>query len=251
MTDKKRTSLVAALFITAIWGMMIGGMAVPANAVTDATISGTVYDSSGIFIGQPIVVIVFTGDPCNPVHVDNTVTDPANGTYTIPLLSAGTYYLRTWNNGAPYLDEWWADPESVIDCNNALEIAVAAGETVSDKDFQLDAGATISGIVKDSAGAAITVGGSVWAYTGNPCSYNWVVHGSINPNTGAYTITGLPTGSYYLRANPYSNYTGEWWASPSSVPDCTGAQAISVTAGDAEPGVWRRRHPYPQAFKTG
>ena len=57
-----------------------------------------------------------------------------------------------------------------MECGNAQAIAVTAGDVVTDKNFQLDAGATISGTVYESDGTTPITGGWVYAYTGNPCS---------------------------------------------------------------------------------
>ena len=151
-------------------------------------------------------------------------------------LPAGTYYL--YSNTSNYINEWWADPSSVVECSGAQSIAVTAGDTVAGKNFQLDPAATISGTVYQNDGTThITGGGSVYAYTGDPCgSYSSAGYGSIDYTDGTYSINGLPTGTFYLKAQSYSNYVREWWADPSSVVECSGAQPIAVAAEGAVAG---------------
>jgi major membrane immunogen (membrane-anchored lipoprotein) len=206
-------------------------------------ISGTVYQSNGItpITGGVIGVRVMQGDPCgnqNQVGYTNTNSD---GTYTVTGLPAGTYYLQTQNNGVNYLNEWWASPNSTLDCNNAQQVTVTAGATTPGKDFQLDLGGTITGTVYQSNGTTPVTGVQVHISVGqgDPCgSIQWVGWSDTNPADGTYTITGVPAGTYYL--NSYnmgqSNYVNEWWASPNSVLDCSGAQTVTVTAGGTTSG---------------
>ena len=203
-----------------------------------ATISGTVYQSDGVtpVTGANIEVYAYTGSPCGSLtYAKDGYLDQSTGTYTIAGLPAGTYYLRTrlYSSGN-YLDEWWASPQSVRDCGGAQPIEVTEVQAVTGKDFQLDPGATISGTVYQSDGVTPLTGKyiAVGTYTGSPCVINTQVGLTlVDSATGTYTITGLPTGTYYLQTKPSDNYIWEWWASPQSVRDCSGAQPIVVTEG--------------------
>ena len=119
---------------------------------------------------------------------------------------------------------------SVRDCTGAQLIEVTEGQTVTGKDFQLDTGATISGTVYQSDGVTPLIGKNclVSAYIGSPCGSSYVGSATVNSANGAYTIEGLSAGSYYLQTSSTDNYFSEWWASPVSVRDCVGAQAITV-----------------------
>ena len=119
------------------------------------TISGTVFQSDGTtaVTGQEIHVDIFSGDPCGSnQYVMGTVINSANGTYSITGIPEGTYYLRTWNNGAPYLNEWWASLLSSVSCSGARTFTVSSGDTISALNFQLDPGVTISGTVTATTG---------------------------------------------------------------------------------------------------
>ncbi len=205
-----------------------------------AAISGTVYGSDETMPVSGGNVYAYTGDPCSFNQVGSAQIN-ADGTYTIERLATGSYYLLARATGNYVSAEWWADPLSVMECGNAQAIAVAAGEVVTGKNFQLDAGATISGTVYQSDGTtSVTGGGRVLLISGNndPCNLNYAYSGpDINSTDGTYTIEGLPTGTYYLFVYTYPlNYASEWWASQSSVIDCSAAQTISVTAGDTVTG---------------
>ena len=100
-------------------------------------------------------------------------------------------------------------------------------------------GATISGTVYQSDGTTPLTGKDIMidAFTGSPCG---VLTGAgsaqVDPDTGTYTVTGLPAGTYYLRTWHSDNYIREWWASPQSVRDCAGAQPIVIAEGQAVTG---------------
>ena len=206
------------------------------------TISGTVYQSDGTtpITGKQIRVRMFSGDPCGSRNeLPDTYTDSSNGTYVFGGVPAGTYYLQTDNRGANYTNEWWASPTSTSSCSGAQSITVTTGNAVTGKNFQLDAGATISGTVYQSDGTTpITESGvNVQVITGDPCgthqSIGWA---SYNTSTGTYEIGGLVPGTYYLHAWGSTNYVNEWWAESGSIFDCSGAQSITVTGTESITG---------------
>jgi hypothetical protein len=211
-----------------------------------ATISGTIYQSDGLtpLTGKNIYVNVYTGSPCgNPTYVGYDYVDSTNGTYTINGLPAGTYYLKT-SSSENYFAEWWAPGLSVQDCAGAQPIVVAEEQAVTNKNFQLEPGATISGTIYESDGRTPLTGKSfpVYAYTGSPCgSLTSVGSAIVDSTNGTYTINALPAGTYYLKTNKgffifFFDHIIEWWASPLSVRDCAGAQSIVVTEGQAVTG---------------
>jgi hypothetical protein len=203
------------------------------------TVSGTVNDSGGTPItGDSVNVVARLGEPClfSPGLI-STWTNPADGTYLIAGLPGDlTYYVSTidsWQD--THVDEWWADPESAIECCDAETVT----GTSTGIDFQLDSGAaSISGTVRDSGGTAIT-GESllVAAYRGKPCV--GVLRGSgkwTNPSDGSYEITGLTPGTYYLRHFNWLGYDflNEWWDSADGSQDCNDAEPLTISAGSAE-----------------
>jgi len=117
-----------------------------------ATISGTVTDAGAPIDGtvdgfhvHPVI-----GNPCEWNEIGSANIE-ADGTYTIYGVPEGEIYVRTCDGGgsSPYILEWWADPNSVYNCNEAQPIHVATGENVTNKNFQLEKGGIISGRVLD------------------------------------------------------------------------------------------------------
>ncbi|MGD9975258.1 MAG: dockerin type I domain-containing protein [Desulfatirhabdiaceae bacterium] len=205
-----------------------------------ATISGTLFESDGVtpITGKSMYVSAYQGDPCGSYRFYvSTPVNEYNGTYTFNGLPMGSYYLRPFSiSNANYVAEWWADSGSTPNCSGAQAIAVSPGQTITGKNFQLDPGAAISGTLFESDGVTPIIGKYmyVYAYQGDPCGSR-SSYGSVffNQNNGAYTINGLPEGSYYLQARSGSNanYVAEWWADSGSTPNCSGAQALAASAG--------------------
>jgi len=201
------------------------------------SISGTVYQSDGItpMTGKTLWIYAYTGTPCGSVsRAGYASVDKSTGTYTIDALPSGTYYLRSNSSffiKENILDEWWASPKSVRDCAEAQPVVVTEGQPVTGKDFQLEPGAVISGMVYHQDGVTPITGKviDIGVYTGSPCgSISRVGHEYVDITTGAYTIKGLPSGTYYLRTSASGNYVDEWWASPKTVVDCTNAQPVAA-----------------------
>ena len=119
---------------------------------------------------------------------------------------------------------------------------MAAGQQVSERNFQLDVGAVISGTVYYSDGITPVTAShvDVHVFTGDPCGENnYIVSISTDTADGIYTIAGLAPETYYLRAFEQGGLTllEEWWASPNSVYDCGSANSITVTSGQVENNI--------------
>lgn len=91
---------------------------------------------------------------------------------------------------------------------------------------------SISGTVYGTNGNPLTgVSITVWATTGTPCGpFDMIKSANINPSSGTYSMSDLPTGTYYLRtSNNGTAYLNEWWASGASTGDCSGAGGIVLS----------------------
>ena len=203
---------------------------------TGSTLSGTVYQSDGVtpVTGSSTIVYALAGSPCSGVILAGSgIIDPETKAYTILGLPAGTYYLLSYSLDN-YIAEWWAEPQGTPDCEGAQSIVVLTGQKVIGKNFHLDTGGTISGTLYKSDGETPITGQSIRidAYTGPPCGgYGWTQSATVDPSTGIFTLVGLPSGNYYLRAYSTDNNFTEWWAAPQSTSDCTAAQSVAVEAG--------------------
>ncbi len=99
--------------------------------------------------------------------------------------------------------------------------------------------ATISGHVFQEDGITHITGVSVGVgvLSGDPCGHNWINGVWSDSNTGTFTISDIPGGTYFLRTDPAeSNYVSEWWAAGASSMDCNNAEPISVTIGQTVSG---------------
>ena len=210
------------------------------------TISGTVYQSDGTtpVTGDGIHVSVKSGNPCHQYpHVAGTISNTANGTYTIRGVPAGTFYLQT-NNGyqSNWVNEWWngdsPDP-SDHDCSSAAQLTVSNSD-LTGRDFHLDLGVSISGTVYQSDGSTPVTGDEIQiiVYNGDPCQqYAVVTEGRTDTSDGTYKIWGVPTGNYYLEANNgnQSNWVNELWNGDSPDPsdrDCSSAAQLTISGSD-------------------
>ena len=211
---------------------------------TGATISGTIYDSIGTtpITGISLEVEIYK-DSCWGEYLTSVMADTLDGSYTLEGLYPGEYCLAVNTHGANYIREWWATPESVQWPNDAELIAVNSGDVIDPVNFQLDTGATISGIVYQSDGTTAIVGHSmiIRAINQNACGGEEDSGGEIWINTadGTYTLAGLPPGSYYIKANDYGNapYDERWWATTGSVVECWNAELVTVSTQQTVIGI--------------
>ena len=199
-------------------------------------ISGTVYESDG---STPITIIqvgvaAIQGDPCGGYNwVSDTTTDLADGTYRLMGLLPGEYFLRTDNrNWSNYLNEWWASSgNSSLDCADAGSLIIS-GSGLSEKNFQLDEGGSISGTVNGSDGPL----SNVWveAFTGR-CWDNYA-GGANTDQEGYYRIRGLPPGNIFVHAWPGEevNYFEQWYNGSAGTQDCNSAMPVTITPAETE-----------------
>ena len=201
------------------------------------SISGRLYKSDGVtpITNADIGIYVYQGDPCGDyTYVASSYT--SKGVYTVYGLTPGTYYVRTENyQSSNYLNEWWAGAGSVLltDCSAAESITIS-NASASGKDFQLDAGYSISGRLYQSDGVTPITDADIeiHVFQGDPCGdYTYVAWDYVSK--GNYTVYGLPSGTYYVRTamDNQSNYLDEWWAGAGSVPlsDCGAAGPITIS----------------------
>ncbi|QTA93921.1 hypothetical protein [Desulfonema magnum] len=216
----------------------------PLCAQNNGSISGTVYQSDGItpFTENVIYIEAIPGDvPCGDLDtIGSAYTNSSDGTYRIENLPPGTYHLRTSiPEKINYANEWWASSESVTDCNLAQSVTLGDGASVSDKNFQLDAGAMISGTIYQSDGVTPFTGDSIYidVISDEACGRKSAGWTQTNSSDGTYTVVGLPPGTYYLLTSISElNYVNEWWAESASVTDCDNAENLTVQAGEAVTG---------------
>ncbi|MCP4145446.1 MAG: hypothetical protein GY752_09215, partial [bacterium] len=95
---------------------------------------------------------------------------------------------------------------------------------------------TISGTVYNTSGSPLTgVSITVWATAQDPCGpFDMIKSANINTSSGTYSMSDLPTGTYYLRtSNNGTAYLNEWWASGESAIDCSDAEGITLSSSSS------------------
>ena len=194
------------------------------NAVLERSggISGTVKNGSGVGIRNVWVGV----SDANGAHFFSASTDE-DGKYTVSGLADGSYKVRFQApNG--YLGEWYNN-KTTYDAANLVVVTVP--KTTSGINAVLAPAGSISGAVKNEQGAGI-VNGYVQVYDLNGM---WAAASSTGQN-GAYTVYGLPAGSYKVFFSPPlgSDYSSEWYNNKASRDS---AQPVAVTVSNTTSGI--------------
>lgn len=188
------------------------------------TISGTVTSLSGSALGG---ICAAATDPFG--NAVATVTTTSKGTYGIIGLTPGTYQVRFEEcAGGAHLTQWFNG--KTVEAS-ADSVTVTAGGTTSGINASLGTGGTITGLVTNSSGSPLP----------NICVHAQDSRGhsadSLSTGkSGAYSVGGLPTGSYVVSFSdcPATDYLGQFY-SGASTPDT--ATPVSVTSGSNTPGI--------------
>lgn len=134
----------------------------------------------------------------------------SDGTYRFDHLLAGSYTFHVVpRSSTPYAEEWWNDqPRRDL----ADRIEIETGGVVSGLDVQLDPGASISGTVRNEAGAPVPHE-DVWLYEVRADGDHRVGSAISNSSTGGFQFPRLPRGDYVVRTavSDRSWYADEWW----------------------------------------
>lgn len=193
------------------------------------TVSGTITDASSLVPLSNISVQLYdsTGSP-----VSYGYTDSAGVYTTLDGVPTGTYYART-GNGIGYIDELYDDLPCPFGCTitGGTQISVTSPGDTPNIDFALQTGGSISGNVTD--GAIPLSGVQIRLYDSNGSH----VRNQFTDAAGNYSATGLPSGSYYLRANA-QGFIPELYDNKVCL-NCspTSGDAVVVTVGIDTPGI--------------
>jgi protocatechuate 3,4-dioxygenase beta subunit len=206
------------------------GASATADAVltTGATLSGVVTDRGGRPVENAFVLVQsVAGSGLDYAMGGYSGSD---GAYSVTGLPPGMYKVQfrtdqALQNVAP---AWWksADRES-----KAKPLTLSAGGVTTDIDARLDAGASISGIVRDGANGPVPY---AWITAFNDAGEQ--VAGTSVAQDGSFRLNGLAPGSYRLQFVGEADGTGmlEWWKGAGTI---AAASAIAVKAGDNIAGL--------------
>ncbi|MCI0493572.1 carboxypeptidase regulatory-like domain-containing protein, partial [candidate division KSB1 bacterium] len=192
------------------------------------SISGTVRRATDQTPIEWAIINVFsTTDPWTFGWAE-TMSD---GSYIVTGLKSGQYYVSVWAEG--FLDEYY---DNVPDMEQATLVAVIEPNETSGIDFSLAPGGVISGRVTTLDGTAIA-GAYLEALKVDSIMIDSIsvigMEGygkGMSDDDGYYTIDGLPTGEYFVRADVWNQWTyvSAWY---DNVLDWTSATPVPVEAG--------------------
>ena len=194
-------------------------------------ISGTVRDANTLATLSNVTVQVFNGDGT----LVNFRGTGAGGTYSVLGLPSGTYFVRT-TSSLNYVDQLW----NSIPCTpcilqqGAPVVVTAGGPTQTNINFNLAPGGSLTGTVRNAALAPLSgIQVQVFAASGGALLKSSGTNGS-----GVYTLTGLPTGSFYVRTAAGQNYVDEIYnnvIAAGRLP--TAGTAVPVTVAATTPNI--------------
>lgn len=201
---------------------------------TGGTINGTV---TAVVDGTPIEDVSVT------VYTDTTSTSSvaygrteADGTYQIVGLPAGTYYFefRAPYNSV-YLDEYYNNQSTLAEAD-PVSVQLNSVQTI---DVGLETGGTLSGVVTAQTDGRVIEDVGIEIYT-DTTSIRAIEYASTD-ESGAYEITGLPAGNYYMKFRaPYDSiYMDEYYneASTLATADPVNVPLNTVVPVDAALGM--------------
>ncbi len=218
---------------------------------TGGTFSGTVTNAvTGVPIANVGVAIyalseVGPSDNQNAWFIGIQQTN-GSGVYTARGLPTGTYYAHTFAPQA-FTNKIYGDILCPSNClgtttvESGTPISVTAGAATTGRDFVLEQGGSITGVVRNqnTSNAIQFVQVTVVARVGNQ-----FVTKSANTNaSGIYTVNGLPTETYWVYTNNPLGFINEIYDNIPCRGQCTSAAAaatgtpIQVTAGAPTSGV--------------
>ncbi len=192
-----------------------------AALVRGASISGTVTAAAtGAALGA---ITVSLHDPANPESLLRQTTTDSQGYYVFRRLEAGDYIVR-FRNGA-YIPVWY---DGSPDAENATALSLVVGEN-TEADAALHLGARIEGTVSHGPDNLPLASVFVGAYDASET----LVKSVYTSSNGAYALTGLTDGNYYVVFSRYG-YVTQWHEDR---PDFDSADPITVTAPEVVSGM--------------
>ncbi len=197
------------------------------------TIKGEVKDAQGYALKN---VRVLVERKVNDRNIDGSPykygqTDSL-GKYIIAGLR-GTYRVRTECDFA--LNEYYNDKK---DYKSADSITVSGGQTISNIDFILNSGATITGRITAPSGSLLPQNFTVWVIPDSNLSdwphtkefwlYTW---NNKTPAETTFVIRGIPIGSYKIKFDIWDNSSNLKNQYYNNVTDFNNADTIVLTEG--------------------
>lgn len=217
----------------------------PVSVSLGSTTSGIDFalDGGGRIAGR----VSSTGDgaPIDHVRIEvynaagtwiTSATPDAAGTYfTNAGLTPGNYFART-ENWWGHVDELYDDIPCFAGCDPSSGTPIVVGNTTTpDINFDLDPGGWITGVITDGGTGLPIESAGVEVYTADGRRVT-----TAFPNaSGVYWASGLPTGTYVLRAYSWENYLAELYDNLPCPDGCdlTAGTMVAVVQPDITSGI--------------
>jgi hypothetical protein len=191
---------------------------------TSSAIAGTVSDDAAAPLAGAIVTVARIGLP----GFTASDTSDATGKWLVARLMAGNYLVKAAKSG--YLSQYYINSETQF---GAKLIALAQKDTVSNVQFALAKGATISGTVYVSDNVTPLAGAEVTVYRNRDLHFQTMSWAAKTDEAGKYSISGLQTGGYLVKAAK-QGYTSEYYKEAASRSE---ADTVKVTAPEEKSGI--------------
>ena len=199
------------------------------------SISGRITNAADGTALQNISVSVYTRIGGTTFTVGSGTTD-ATGLYTAQGLASGTFFVVTSGAGSQgFVNEIFGNIPCVGSCSSTTATAtgtpvtVTMGAATPDRDFALDLGGRVAGTVTDAATSAGIQNVLVNVYTVVAGSTTFAGNAGTDA-TGAYTVQGLPTGTYYAYTSNSVGYTNEIFDNLLCPLSCSSSTAVASGA---------------------
>jgi hypothetical protein len=151
----------------------------------------------------------------------------ADGKYALEDLTDGSYVVEFWAPSLGYVRQYFDSRTSFEDAD---EVTIAAGGTVSNVDAEMEQGGEIEGRVTAAASGAGIEEVEV-------CAYSLTAFGGceLTDFAGDYTIAGVPSGSYVVEFwAEFLGYQTRYYDEDASFED---ANLVAVFAPDTTTGI--------------
>ena len=158
-------------------------------------LAGLVTDGTGAAVSGARVLVYDDEDVYFPSY---QVTAGTDGRWVLDNIDHDTYrVLVVPPSGSPLGPRWFDGASSR---GTATALAVSSTVAHADVDVVLPGAGAITGTVTAATGGAVVVGATVWAYDDDD---TWVgTNSDVTDVSGAFTIPGLPPGTYHLYVTP-------------------------------------------------
>jgi hypothetical protein len=202
-------------------------------------ISGTVVNAQTSTAIANVTVSAYARIGLSVTFIGSASTN-ASGVYTIGGLPTGTYFLQT--STAVAVNEIYNNVPCLGSCSTndtvvlGEPVPVTVGNTTAGRDFQLEPGGVVAGTVLETGTLTPIANATVFLYRQTGPTSGFSVRSAGTNATGAYSIMGVPPGTYFAIGFPPSTHAGRIFGGGYCAPSCSlqnvfAGTPIAVTAG--------------------